>query len=108
VTLARKQPRDLISMMDNDFNVIDLLGKQLHREYTFGDILVARRNSPDCLRRGAIWTTARRRDRADRRGSRVAIPDAYEVHGTERADGTLRSCCALRFGCIDRGRCQRL
>lgn len=42
ITLARERPEELISWMAEDFDLVPLLELQVHEEYTFGDILVAR------------------------------------------------------------------
>lgn len=42
VTLARKRPDELIDWLDTDFDLLRLLTVQRHREYEFGDVLVAR------------------------------------------------------------------
>lgn len=43
--LAREHPEDLVSWMDAEFDLVRILGKQRHREYKFGDVLVARAGS---------------------------------------------------------------
>lgn len=45
VTLARTRSRELVEYMDAQFNLVNLLEVQLHREYTFSDILVTRAGS---------------------------------------------------------------
>ncbi|MGH3533503.1 MAG: hypothetical protein ACRDQG_02165 [Pseudonocardiaceae bacterium] len=42
VTLARRRPRDLIEMLDNQYDLVRLLRVQRNRSYDFGDLLVAR------------------------------------------------------------------
>jgi hypothetical protein len=42
VTLAREQPRELVNMLEHDFDLIHLIAIQRHRSYDFGDVLVAR------------------------------------------------------------------
>jgi len=42
ITLARERPADLIRMLDVEFDLVRLVTVQRHREYEFGDILVAR------------------------------------------------------------------
>lgn len=39
---AKEDPRDLVETLDNNFDLISLLNKQLGAEYTFGDVLAAR------------------------------------------------------------------
>lgn len=41
-TLAKEKPDELIRVLDEVFHLVDLLNSQRHREYEFGDILVAR------------------------------------------------------------------
>lgn len=42
VTLARKRPRELAIMFDEQYDLLRLLEKQRKRNYDFGDILIAR------------------------------------------------------------------
>jgi hypothetical protein len=42
VTLARTRPADLITMLDEDFDLLRMLRVQLDRTYGFADILIAR------------------------------------------------------------------
>jgi hypothetical protein len=42
VTLARTRPHDLIAMLNDEFNLVQLVESQRNKAYTFGDILVAR------------------------------------------------------------------
>lgn len=42
ITLARERPADLIRMLDVEFDLVRLVTVQRHRNYEFGDILVAR------------------------------------------------------------------
>ena len=42
VTIARERPNDLIAMLDDNYDLVRLLGDQLPRTYDLGDILVAR------------------------------------------------------------------
>ena len=42
VTLARTRPRDVIEMLNSEFNLVQLVDMQRNKAYTFGDILVAR------------------------------------------------------------------
>lgn len=42
VKLARERPQDLIEWLDQDFDLIRMLNTQQHRDYEFGDVLVAR------------------------------------------------------------------
>ncbi|MFI7165296.1 hypothetical protein ACIBM3_22825 [Rhodococcus erythropolis] len=39
---AKRDPSGLIRKLDTEFDLVRVLSKQLHREYTFGDVLVAR------------------------------------------------------------------
>lgn len=42
VTLAKERPAELIDYMDKEFGIVRLLEAQRHRNYDFGDVLVAR------------------------------------------------------------------
>ena len=45
VKLARERPRDLVEWLNEDFDLLRMLTVQLSRQYTFGDVLVARAGS---------------------------------------------------------------
>jgi hypothetical protein len=42
VTLARTRPAELITMLDDEFSLVQLVDSQRSKAYTFGDILIAR------------------------------------------------------------------
>src|SRR3546814_4050864 len=42
ITLARERSDDVIAMLDNNYDVVRLVGEQRGRTYDFGDVLVAR------------------------------------------------------------------
>ena len=42
ITLARKRPGDLVTMLDEEFDLVRLVDVQRNQQYDFGDILVAR------------------------------------------------------------------
>lgn len=42
VTLARRRGADLVAMLDEEFDVVRLVGAQRHQVFGFGDVLVAR------------------------------------------------------------------
>jgi hypothetical protein len=42
VTLARREPERLVSVLDEGFDLVRLLGEQLAREWSFGDVLLER------------------------------------------------------------------
>lgn len=45
VTLARTQPAALIEWLDTEFDLVRMLDTQLHRQYEFSDVLIARAGS---------------------------------------------------------------
>ncbi len=42
VTLSRERAGDVVAMLDQEYDLVRLVGEQLHRSYDFGDVLVAR------------------------------------------------------------------
>ncbi len=42
VTAAKERPGEIVAMLDTEFGLVAALRAQLHRAYTFGDVLVAR------------------------------------------------------------------
>lgn len=44
-TLARKRPQELIALLDEKYDLVRLVIKQRHRNYEFGDVLIARAGS---------------------------------------------------------------
>jgi hypothetical protein len=45
VTLARERPVDLVTWLDTEYNLVPTITVQRRREFTFGDVLVARAGS---------------------------------------------------------------
>jgi hypothetical protein len=42
VKLAQENPQDIISMLDDEYDLVRLVETQRHRDYEFGDVLIAR------------------------------------------------------------------
>lgn len=78
-TLARDKPAELIEYLDESFGLVALLHGQIHRDYDFGDVLVARAGTRALAKRASA-AGRNLEDEIEEIAKTLGLP--YELRGT--------------------------
>ena len=103
MTLARDRPGDLIAMLDDQYDLVRQINTQRGKQFSFGDVLVARAGSRVTAARAGQAGRALEDSIEDiAKGLGLKYETRNPIYRSERANGALRSRSSLESGRPDR------